>query len=666
MKNNNQTSNPFEYRTTPKDDWEFVWWCFVDNNRVVTHIKERGFNRLQELMLVLKMFLKTFYVCSVPLIVSIFLLWIIGITLMAATDLLNITPVDWWQIEVLQKWQTLLNFTAKFQYLFWHQIDCLVIGLAVGLAVGLVSDLIVGLVFGLLVDLTLGLVFGLVIGLAIGLAAGLAVDLAVDLTVGLAFGLSAGLSAGLAVDLTAGLAAGLAAGLLLGLVGSLAVGLAFGLAFGLAAGLLYITYFSLFRHRLALDHNVYLIFSKIDISLFLEPQLISQTQENPESALQLVDFLWQHRPKQHNLAALLAHVAFAEQWKNAAIDLNEQTLSFPLTSEQKSFAVPNLWQEQLTSIKEASLIAQTTPQISLKVVLFKDFITALEALYKSTLVAPQKTWRDNISMTRRINWHTYYSEAIAEWLKIAKERYTELQENAKLIEPISPNKYQTGGALSVTYNQDVFMQRDDLKDKLATLLYTTTNFSVFFLQGQRRVGKTSLLKFMPQILGNRFELVFFDLQGSITNVSDFLAKWYAAFCQHFSLEKKPLVSQQATWGETFTQTLVPLFNQTAKDRNCKIILALDEYEELHKHLNKDFEQAAELLGAIRHFTQHQQEVSIMFVGLQFFSELENPNWNEYFPQSVPIKVDYLNQAKTFKLIEVSALDFEDGMKQNIY
>jgi hypothetical protein len=507
--------------------------------------------------------------------------------------------------------------------------------------------------FGLAVSLVLGLISNLAVDWVVGLPVGLAIVWVGVLVVGLQFGLRVGLAGVLIV--------GLQFGLVYGLVG----GLARGLAGGLGVVIIYLLHYLLARfYGSRLERNTYQIFDRIDVSLFLEQRFIAQTHEDPILALQFVDFLWQHRSNQHNLAALLAHVAFAEQWKNEAIGLKEQTLSFPLTREQKSFDIPVLWEEQLTAVKGASHTAQTTSQISLKVDLFNNFITALEALYKSTLVAPQKTWWD-ISMTRRINWYTYYSEALEEWLKVAREEYAELQEKAKQYESIATNKYQTGGALSATYNQDVFMQRDDLKEKLATLLYTTQNFSVFFLQGQRRVGKTSLLKFMPQILGNRFKVVNFSLQGRVTSAPDFLAKWHATFCQHFGL-KNVVFAQQATWGETFAETLAPLFKQTAKDKNCKIILALDEYEELHEHLSKDTEQAAALLGAIRHFTQHQSEVSIMFVGLQFFSELQNPNWNEYFPQSVPIKVEYLNRAKTYQLIEVSTLDFEDGMKQRIY
>ncbi|MDX1911215.1 MAG: hypothetical protein SFV22_07010 [Saprospiraceae bacterium] len=347
----------------------------------------------------------------------------------------------------------------------------------------------------------------------------------------------------------------------------------------------------------------------------------------------------------------------------AAIELDDSEL-ISIDTDRQGFIVPTEWQAQINAAKKALVAAESTHLISTRVSLFKDFIAALEGLHKNTQQVPEKTWSDQISMTRRINWYEFYTPAVAAWLKVARERLAVLELQAQMLEPIAPNRYQTGGALSPEFNTAVFMEREDLIDKLSILLYTTQNFSVFFLQGQRRVGKTSLLKFLPVILGKRFELVYFDLQGSIGSVPDFLAKWHAAFAAHFEI-KEAAFQPGTSWVETF-KGLQAWFFETARDREVKIILALDEYEELHKHLQKDPIQAEEFLGALRHFTQHQSELSIMFVGLKFFSELKDPNWNEFFPQSVPIRVEYLDRAKTFQLIEVSQLEFEPGFKERIW
>lgn len=430
------------------------------------------------------------------------------------------------------------------------------------------------------------------------------------------------------------------------------------------AFILYVVIVLFSYKRVTLTNNIYLISGEFNEIPFIRNRLVQECLQDPKLGLLFVDFLVKYRPNQLDLAALLLHASTSTLWKYAAIEWDEKRLSFP-ECDQEGFQIPTRWQEQLTQAQKALIAAETTNLIGTRVVLFQDFLTSLEALHKSVRAVTKKTWRDKIYVLRRINWYRYYADALEEWLKVAREKYAELQALAALTEPIATNRYQTGGALSPTYNQAVFMEREDLREQLSAQLYTTQNFSVFFLQGQRRVGKTSLLKFLPHILGRRFELVYLDLQGSIRSVPDFLEKWQRAFVAHFDLKDVPPLTAADTWAATF-EALHLLFSKIAQERDVKIILALDEYEELHTHLAKDPEQGAALLGAIRHFSQHQAEVSLMFVGLRFFSELQNPNWNEYFPQSVPIQVGYLNREKTFQLIEVSTLDFEEGIKERIY
>jgi AAA+ ATPase superfamily predicted ATPase len=42
---------------------------------------------------------------------------------------------------------------------------------------------------------------------------------------------------------------------------------------------------------------------------------------------------------------------------------------------------------------------------------------------------------------------------------------------------------------------------------------------MFLIYGQRRVGKTSLFKFLPEILGSQFKVVYMDLQA-IDNIHE--------------------------------------------------------------------------------------------------------------------------------------------------
>jgi hypothetical protein len=82
----------------------------------------------------------------------------------------------------------------------------------------------------------------------------------------------------------------------------------------------------------------------------------------------------------------------------------------------------------------------------------------------------------------------------------------------------------------------------------------------------------------------------------------------------------------------------------------KLILAFDEYEQLHSFLQADPEQGARLLAAMRSFSQHQNHIVFLFVGAALFTELSNPNWGQYFVQAQTFKVDYLHKADALRLI----------------
>jgi len=439
-------------------------------------------------------------------------------------------------------------------------------------------------------------------------------------------------------------------------------GLVGGLGGGLGVGVVWLYYY--FKNLPPkLDDNVYLVFGRIDVSLLAEKRLIQQSRENPDLAARFVRFLFENRPKNHNLAALLSHVVAGRRWEAAALEMEEKALEFP-DFEINGFTIPDSWQKQLERLKKTLIAAEQQTQISLKKEQFEDFVQELKKMHDYVSVAQSLTFRDRLSATRSIDWHIYYREAIAEWVRIARQQLQEITAEAERTEPIAANIYKTGDSLT-DLDERVFIDRLDLKNELSQVLYTTKGFSVLFLRGQRRVGKTSLVKFLPLLLGKRFTVIYLDLQGNITSVPDFLRKLRTAFNKALALKEEEVWELPEHWSEAL-QVLLHYFAQHAAAENVRYILAIDEYEELHPHLAKNSEQGAAFLGTFRHFSQHQTAISFMWIGLKFFSELKNPNWNEYFVNAIPITVGYLNRAESFKLIGVAPLDYEAGLPEKIF
>lgn len=657
--------NPFEYRITPKNNWELLWWALIDSNRVEEYEYSLNLSEKEKRIHFLKIY--CLYVIPITIIGGL-LLYILCCALVSIIDLPTLFPKWGWEKVITKEWEHLHTIQDRFSFLFYLNIKILLLIDVIYLTFGLLFGFAGGLVLGLFLGLFLGLILGLILGLDSGLAVGLDSSLAVGLAVGLVGGLAVGLAVGLGLYLVAGLGAslvlGLVGGLRLGLGVGLRLGLGLGLGVGLAVGLIWFFYL-LKNYQFTLSHNVLIRFGNIDISLLAENKFIRLSQENPSLALQFTNFLFLHRPKNHNLAALLSHTATATLWKQAAIKLAEKPLDFPILPKVKEvFLPPESWKTQLAKTKSAYITAVLQTQITLKKELFECFVAELKKLHQLMKIPQQKSFWDKISMTRNKDWYRYYAEAIGEWLRVAEQKLEDIQTEAALRESISANRYRSGEALKMECDIPVFVDRRDLREMLSQKLLAT-NFSVLFLQGQRRVGKTSLLKFMPRILGNRFLVVFLDLQGNLTDLSDFLIKLRTSFNQSLNLVEKKAWEIPAQPSQAL-KDLYAYCLQHINPNNQRIIFALDEYEELHKHLQKDSEIGAEFLATLRHLCQNETGIRWMFVGLKFFTELQSPNWNEYLVSAVQIQVSYLNQAEAEKLIHVSNLDFAEGIVEAIF
>jgi len=555
-------------------------------------------------------------------------------------------------------WKDLPDLLSKFLFISEITIKGLAAGLVGGLAFGLAGGLAVGLAEGLAFGLAGGLAVGLAVGLAFQLAFGLAGGLAVvGLAFGLTFGLTLGLAVGLAVGLNFGLAIGLAFGLTFGLTGELTAGVGGALGWGLGYFRIFPFYFyylitGLFRNRL--NRNPYWQDSSIWLPIpGLKSNLVRQTSENPDEASRFIDFLLEYRPLQKNLAMHLTHAAAAARWRLHPLDA-DILKGIPLISTDKPKFKPSAqWFQSITSLRDELLASQQQSSIGLKMQYFERFQGRLENFREMTLKKESSLWNH------------YYLDTLTEWLQHTLEEHQNLQLIAQSTEPVTRNRYRAGDALNPQFDRLIFMERDDLKDALQQKILTSPQMPLFLIHGQRRVGKTSLLKFLPHILGPRFKVVFLDLQN-LDSVHQWLTDIQHTF--HKALElpvPARLPGTDSNWSQTW-KTLQWQLETAAAQKEYKIILAFDEYEKLHRRMQTDPAAAADLLDAMRSFSQHQNKIVFLFVGATFFSELDLPRWSDYFVQAVLLEVDYLTAPQTRRLIEVAGLDYPDEVIDRIY
>jgi hypothetical protein len=649
-------NNPFEKPTTPKNRLQLLQWLIFEPVLLANYEKTLDIKKQKKV--VLNSIVTNVLVVIIPLTLVIYA---VSVAIIAGFDLPLLFPPDYSSAiytnkAFVQHWQGFPTWWEKAHFFVSFNDYRSLKGLAVGFAFGFAFGLL-GLKRSLAFSLAFSLVFGLVLSLAFGLlvfgclvAGSFAVCLALGfVAIALAGGLAGGLAIGLAIGLPSesfvfylvfcltilGLAPDLALGLLF-----LAVGLTFPICF-------YFSYFRLWlypwhflksRGGVSLTKNPYIRDGAIRLPILgLSRKLTTLAQQNPKTGLDFVKFLIKYRPLQQKLAMQIAHAATASTWQHHPLQ-KQHLLPPPLIKEMPSHTPSEAWLNQIDKLKKQFAAYENEQQVSLKKKQFQQVFEQLQAFKKLTLGQPSR-------------WRHYYLPALEQWLTAAEQRRTQLAEELKTLEPITHNIYCYSDILCPGENNAIFFGRDDIKQQLSRLILTTHTLPLFLFYGQGLVGKSSLLRFLPALLGKRFKVIIQDCQSKETNnlhnwLKDLRQRLDSAFKQKPKTDWQPAGDWLTAWGELQTY-LESLCQQQLE----KIIIAFDEYEALHDRIfTKDAAQGKKLLEAMRSFSQQQNQVVFLFVGASQFVDLNHPDWNRCFIHAKPVKVDYLKHEDARRLI----------------
>lgn len=629
----------------------------------------------------IKKFLSVYFPFITPLIIAAYLL---GVLIVVGLDLPAVFP-DIFTADFNKAREVSHSFMEKFWKYVAHAWTDLGFGLGFGLigciGVGLGGRLAVGLVFALVGVLTAGLVAILGIGLDVGLLSGSLVGLLSGSLVGLIAGLKRErLKEAIKIYLVFGLAFGLFVGLFVGLSGEntdisnkLLIAAQIGwtvmlyfllfMLFGIGIFLRFFVYpfyiakyafkqISFYRNPYLHDGYIYPTIKPID------KQIVLFARKDPKTADDFIEFLLKFRPLQGKLAMQLIHAAIGGEWRQFT-QIHSKAVYLPFVIEKlKDFVPTETWDEKILEIKAMLEFIELQTNIGNQVRGMEDCLKLINELQKIHLLETFKGKEE-------------YTEAFGHWQRLAEDQLEELRQQAKLLQPITPNPYSKGKALSPK-EYDVFLGREDLKEAISLKILTSKSMPMFLVQGQRRVGKTSLLKFLPQMLNpGRFKLVYQDLQDKGVN-KDVLA-WLRDLRYRvnnaLNIKEEKEWEAPGDWIEAWHE-LAQYLTAISESFTFKIILAFDEYEKLHHLLQEDPEKGGDLLSTMRSFSQHQDKIAFMFIGAAFFYELENPAWSKYFVQAERFKVDYLDEKDSMRLITKPVpeflLQYETGLPERMY
>lgn len=380
----------------------------------------------------------------------------------------------------------------------------------------------------------------------------------------------------------------------------------------------------------------------------MKNKLTTLAQQDPKTGLEFVRFIQEYRPLQRQLAMHIAHAATAGNWK--LNPLKEELEPPPKIEETPKLTPSQAWFNQIDKLNEQLTAYDEEENITLKKNQFETLYQELEKFR-------------NLTLSQSPRWNHYYIPAIDQWLKVAKEKLDQLTEDVKQLEPITNNIYRYGEILNPNKDKDIFFGRQDIKSELSRIILTSRAMPMFLFYGQRRVGKSSLLKFLPRLLGSGFRVIYQDFQDAKLGN---LQNWLQDLRQQ--LDQKPTNWQVPDNWLTAWQEMQSYLEQLSTEQQQKIILAFDEYEALHKNiLQTQPEQGRKLLEAMRSFSQRQNKIVFLFVGSTQFVDLKQPNWDRCFIHARPLKIDYLKYEDTKQLITKPVkLDYPDTVIDYIF
>jgi len=382
---------------------------------------------------------------------------------------------------------------------------------------------------------------------------------------------------------------------------------------------------------------------------YLKSLLLLASEQNVDDTLNEINFILQQRPQQRRAAQ-------ATVYELALRDLEQRTIlrDIGLAHQRLAVLIPRQVWTLSSSAKKvfrhlndasreaASYLVQTNK---------KDRQEALERMIRCL-----KQIHANTAF-RSIELNQHLRSVVNQWSMLAeqgKETLGSISASLYIDNPYAPgNPLELGNPL--------FVGRVDVVQKLAQALQKKPR-PTFLLTGERRMGKSSILKQLPVLLGPHFLPVFCDLQttGILASTAAFFAAIAAGIEKQ--LEERGMFVHKLERGQLnaaqqqsevmvydlFEQWFVEV-EQTLQRAECVIILEFDEFEKLEDAEERENLNLKLLFDWFRSIIQNRSTLALLFSGAKMVGDMGR-SWAGYFVNVERIKVSFLRDRDALDLI----------------
>ena len=378
---------------------------------------------------------------------------------------------------------------------------------------------------------------------------------------------------------------------------------------------------------------------------FMATMIVRAYQENPEAARKTIDYL----------------TNFTNQQKVAAKAIVEITLD---TLERCNSL------RDIIAITEELTWLPSPPPADIGTVLsqFLDISRdvqsadmATSAYRKAELlkipIDSLSQQRNSFAFIKNSRVATISSEINQKWLSILTTAKQNLERQTTYSQEI-PQAYIAGASLDPETAKSRFKGRRDLFRELESISMATPS-PTLLLYGNRRTGKTSTLKYLPQKVGGSLIPLMVDLQGiaSATTLSGVAKSLVRQIIDSARISRNltlPYPDKEELKEDPFL-TLQDWFTEIENTaRGKRFLLCLDEFERLEEIISATNSRAP--LNFLRHVMQNRPAWTLLFSGSHTLDEMAT-YWSDYLIGTRYVRLTYLEQSEAEELITQPVPDF---------
>ncbi|MDZ4785146.1 MAG: AAA family ATPase, partial [bacterium] len=298
------------------------------------------------------------------------------------------------------------------------------------------------------------------------------------------------------------------------------------------------------------------------------------------------------------------------------------------------------WLQEIVQVSEL-LVEREPGEYEFAHINFQNYLAAIEI--------------HNINQENMLLEHVnnpFWQEIILFYIETLREPKNFIR---KLVTPI-PNPYVVGNPITGS----LFVGREDILLRFEELWNTTGQIPSVVLYGHRRMGKTSVLRNLPEKFCQDL-IIDFNMQrvGDVKSSGELLYNLALAIYDALPNAKEyldePVESDflEKNSSTTFDRFLkkVDIFRN-----NQKIIIAIDEFE-IIEELIYEGKLEARLLGFWRSLIQTYSWFVMVFAGLHTLQEKTHDYWNPLFGSVQVIPVSFINPKAAKVLITSPSPEF---------